>query len=104
VDSWLNEGHTYTVLEIYATLRGINYRLISEEPGTPGLHSARSFEVVNGHVPSSWVISIDSNGESMTMAPRSWLVEGFWEKFFDKDPEAMKSFEQESYKIATEEI
>jgi hypothetical protein len=104
LDSWLKEGHTYTVLEIYVDSRGINYRLISEESATPALHSSLLFEPVNSHVPSSWVISVENNGESITMAPRPWLIKGFWEKFFDNDLDALKIFKQESYKITSEEV
>jgi hypothetical protein len=102
-DAWLTAGAIYTVLAVHADALDIRYRLITEnELTTPAFHSAKLFEIVNDHIPHTWVINvgIDRSGASfLELAPAPWVAAGFWEKYFDGDPDARDTFDREREKI-----
>ena len=96
---WLKKGETYTVLSLYAEKMGVSYRILSGDPPTPVLHSAKIFEVLDGSIPSSWRVGINDAGEFMELTPEPWLEPGFWERYFDQDDQAIELFEQEVQKM-----
>jgi hypothetical protein len=101
-DPWLEPGEIYTVLCVEAGKDGVRYRISSAfPPFTPALHPAEFFEVISAKMPDSWVV--DVAGSFLDLSPQAWTESGFWERFFDNDPEAVRLFEVESYKIATAE-
>jgi len=44
-------------------------------------------------MPPNWVIKKDRNG-AYQISTRAWLQPGFWEKFFDRDPESVAVFKE----------
>jgi hypothetical protein len=88
---WLTIGRTYTVLEVSCPAgREPLLRLMADDGGTPSLHAAIQFKVVSEDLPPSWGAHIRADG-SILLSPREWGP-GFWERFFDGDPETVESF------------
>jgi hypothetical protein len=45
-------------------------------------------------IPPNWIVTIGDGGE-LEMAPARWTRSGFWESFYDGDPEAGSAFAEE---------
>ncbi len=90
--SWLTVGRTYTVLEIFAESNSVDFRLIGDDGKTPAYHDAQQFEVVTDAIPKEWCINFKP-GMYLELAPKRWSKDGFWEAYFNDDPEAVKAFD-----------
>jgi hypothetical protein len=96
--SWLRQGRDYVVLAIECSGRQQSeYRLAAEIENTPALFDTRLFEIVDGSLPWNWVATV--NGDGLEFQPATWAVAGFWERFFDGDVEAKRSYLEERQKI-----
>jgi hypothetical protein len=91
--SWLINGSVYHVLEVLHDREGVKFRILGEERTTPALHRADQFEMVTDTIPSCWVVSFKSN-TYLELSAVEWLRENFWTRFFDRDQEARKIFEE----------
>ena len=58
------------------------------------MFSGELFEIIDDRMPPNWVIKKDRNG-AYQISTRAWLQPGFWEKFFDRDPESVAVFKEE---------
>ena len=83
---WVTLGKTYSVLTIAALPEGIRVRFLADD-GSPVVWSGENFEVVEPMVPIGWAIRIDPLG--LTCGPPALIAPGFWERFFDGDPDAV---------------
>lgn len=96
VSSWLQQDREYDVLEIYAYPGGrVELRLASDDAGTPVLFDSAMFMTIDGSLPSNWEGRIGEGG-ILRLAPREWLEPGFWERYFDGDPDALGAYERGS--------
>jgi len=95
---WVKLGAIYQVLTIWVDERGVAFRIISERDESPGLHPLEMFEIVSPIIPPNWVIASPSPG-CLSLAPEPWTQKGFWERYFDFEPEALECFEREKAKI-----
>src|SRR5690348_5190973 len=76
---WLTIGKRYTVLAVgYHAGRGLLFRVMSDDGFTPIVADSRQFELVSSRLPSTWIGSLDKNGDLM-LAPNAWTRPGFWE-------------------------
>jgi hypothetical protein len=92
---WLTVGREYVVLEIVARPgRDVLFRVATDQSGSPGLWDSRLFRTVATDMPASWSAALDDNGV-VTIGPESWQRVGFWEAYFDGDPEAVRVYEDE---------
>ncbi len=101
---WLSIGKEYVVLaiEIYPG-KDILYRLVgNNENKRPALYDASQFEVVSDKIPSNWTIHQLKCG-LLDLSPKAWLTEGFWENFYDLEPEALETYKREARIIYEEE-
>lgn len=103
-DAWLTEGQIYIVLSIFSNEYGIQYRIMAGNVPIPALHPAYLFKVVNNYISSSWVINVGDDGSFLEMGPQAWQDPGFWENYFDDDPDAIKIFEKESYALCIDAL
>lgn len=98
--AWLTLDKEYHVLEVISEkTRGISYRLLSD--ASPAIFLAQGFEIVSGKLPSLWQAEIASGALYLTTPV--WSKVGFWERYFDDDPEAVRLFEEDREKIIRED-
>lgn len=92
---WLTLHREYLVLEFVAIpLRSLKVRVLADDGFTPILVDSAQFLAIDQRLPASWVCSITEGG-IVSMGPKAFLERGFWERFFDLDPDALKRFRQE---------
>lgn len=96
---WISVGTTYDVLTIELDRNGLwLVRLISDCANEVALFSIDGFEVVSQILAPSWVANWTADG-CFQLAPEAWLDVQFWERFYDRDPEAIRTFETELARI-----
>jgi hypothetical protein len=95
--AWAKVGGEYHVLSIWVEPGQTRLRLVGEEP-TPALFEPEMFEVVSPAIPPTWVVTSPKPG-CLSIAPDAWSGAGFWERFFDGEPEAVAAFKEEQAKI-----
>jgi hypothetical protein len=100
--SWLTIGETYHVLEIVQDQGRWLFRLMGDEPNGVALFAREQFEITTSKIPESWVPGWGKDG-FFELAPQAWGQIGFWEKYYDKNPEAVRIFEEERRKIISAE-
>ena len=62
------------------------------------LFRLEQFEVMTPKIPPTWVVAWSKNG-SFYLRPEHWNQPSFLERYYDKDPEAIRIFEEERRKI-----
>jgi hypothetical protein len=97
--SWLTIGNMYHVLEV---IQGSNkkwmIRLVGDGLNGVALFPLEEFEVVTHKLPDAWIIKWGKDG-FFQLTPELWSHAGFWERFYDKDSDAIRIFEEERKKI-----
>lgn len=96
--AWLKVGAVYPVLSIWIDAGQTRFRILGEE-AVPALFDPAMFEVVSGVLPSSWRITVPT-ADCISLSPEPWSEPGFWERFYDREPDAVACFEEERAKIA----
>lgn len=98
-DAWLTVGKVYDVLSFSVNDNGvIEYRLMADDGYTPALFRASQFTIVCSALPSNWIINCEQNSY-FELAPESWVQAGFWEEYFDREPNTVAIFETEKDRI-----
>lgn len=95
--AWAKVGAIYHVLSISIEPRRSLFRLVAEGE-SPALFDPEMFEIVSSVIPESWIIVSHTPG-CLSIAPKPWTRVGFWQEYFDRKPEALKSFEVERQRI-----
>lgn len=67
--------------------------LWSKKQATAALFSATEFVVSDATLPTQWIARIEPNGH-VELSPREWQTNGFWERYHNEDPAALKIFER----------
>lgn len=99
---WLTIGKVYHVLEVIQNSRGKwMFRLLGDEPNGPALFQFEEFEIVASKIPASWTIAWGKDG-FFELTPEAWRQTGFWEKYYDRNPDAIQVFEEEKRKLIDE--
>jgi hypothetical protein len=97
--SWLTVGKLYQVLAIELDNGGLwLLRLIGDGLNGVALFRLEDFEVISAKVSPSWVVCWKTDG-LFDLSPERWARPGFWEKFYDNSPEAVRIFEEEKKRI-----
>ena len=87
--SWLSVGKVYHVLSMnMEDGLPIKFQLIGNDGQTPAYHDANQFEIVTNNIPTGWVIDFMSQSH-FRLSPKAWSKPGFWEEYFDGEPEAV---------------
>lgn len=92
---WCTIGKIYDVLMILIEGGQAQLRLISDEREVPALFPLTDFEIVDGSLPANWIIAATTAGGGVALTPERWADVGFWEAFFNREPDALATFEQE---------
>ena len=64
--------------------------------------NASQFEILTKKIPSNWIISTGIF-EFLVIEPKNWHAPGFWDRYYEHDPEIIKIFKQEAKIIYDEE-
>jgi len=100
---YLKPGGEYVVLELHIKGDGASSLRIEHTPGElAGLFSGKYFEQVSHSIPSQWSVEIYQRG-GLSMGPKEWIADDFWERMMERDPEAELSFEATRDAIMAEE-
>ncbi|MEW6712318.1 MAG: hypothetical protein AB1403_21030 [Candidatus Riflebacteria bacterium] len=84
----LSPKQQYFVIGIEAD----DYRIINDH-GKPYLYPQKMFEIINSNEPSDWVTEYGDDGERYSY-PEILNRPGFFEDYFNGDPEAFSKFWQ----------
>ncbi len=97
--SWLTIDAEYHVVSLLAQPgRRVELQLLTDDGHSLAWFDSTAFITVDESVPETWEARIREGG-TLTFAPTSWLVPGFWEDYYDGDPEAVEIVETELSKI-----
>jgi hypothetical protein len=100
---WLTLGKLYNVLEV--VLDGPNrwlLRLAGDGEDAVGLFQLDQFEIVSAKIPSTWIARWNDRG-GFLLTTETWSQLGYWDRYYDRDPEARKAFEDERTRIVQED-
>src|SRR3954469_17358286 len=99
--AWLTVGKVYHVLSVLSDAQGrwLLRLLADSQPGV-GLFPLQQFEIVSSEIPRSWVVTWNKEGV-FELTTTAWSEPGFWERYFDCDPNAQAVFEREMAAIVT---
>lgn len=84
----LTIGNVYRVLGIEAD----DFRIINDD-GLPYLYPLALFTIVDKNEPDDWIVEYGADGERYAYPPKLNRV-GFFEDFFDDDPQTILTFHQ----------
>jgi hypothetical protein len=86
-------GDEYIVIEMVASPgRYVELRL-HQTGGAPALWTSEMFETTDESIPSNWTAEVSGAG-FLSIRPGRWR-RGFWERYFNDEPEAVALFEEE---------
>jgi hypothetical protein len=101
---WLTIGKEYLVLGIYLPFAGtLMFRLLGDDGATPALHDASQFEVISGFLPSEWKVEMVPR-KYLSLEPEPWLAPGFWDAYFNLDPDAKAVFDRSFKRMVEEQV
>lgn len=93
--AWVRLDTEYPVLSILAAPGGkVHLQILTDDGQSAGWFDAAMFMTSDASVPPNWIAKIGDSGE-LEMAPARWTRSGFWESFYDSDPEARSAFAEE---------
>lgn len=86
----------YVVLSIVADPDGsLQFQIMTDDRHTPAWFDSVMFLTTDAGIPPNWTVRVGGGGV-LDLAPAKWLIPGFWEAYFDDDPEAVQVFDYES--------
>lgn len=91
---WITVDREYTVVAVAAQVAGRVQVQLLNDTNSLGWFDADCFLTVDPAIPANWSARIGEGG-ALEMAPSAWLEEGFWERYYDADPDAQESVERE---------
>jgi len=97
--SRLSIGSIYPVLEVIQdTHHRWLLRVIGDGANGIAIFGLDQFEIVSAKVPNVWITKWNSQG-GFSLTTEAWGRPGYWERYYDRDPEAHRVFEEEKAKI-----
>ena len=92
-------GSIYPVLEVIQdTHHRWLLRLPGDGPNGVAIFGRDQFETVSARIPNVWIAKWNTQG-GFALTTEAWAQPGYWERYYDRDPEARKVFEEEKAKI-----
>jgi hypothetical protein len=100
---WLTLGKVYDVLTLtFGTQQKWLLRLVGDGLNGVALFPLDQFEIVSQKIPAPWIVTWNSK-EIFEMTTETWSQPGYWERYYDRDPEALKVFDEEKAKITQDD-
>ena len=103
---WLKRGKEYVVFLLNISSKsGMEVCIQTEHHNELGFFSLNGFEIISRKIPSSWVTTIQDIGDEkiITMLPKSWEYDSFFEDVDDEKPAAVALFNKEAEIMYREE-
>jgi|KBSSwiStaDraftv2_1062776.scaffolds.fasta_scaffold2194133_1 hypothetical protein len=100
--SWLTLGRVYGVLEVVVDGERWLVRIVGDAPNGVALFRLDEFAILSAVVPGSWTVNWH-NARLLILGPAAWQKPGFWERYLDQDPEAMRVFDEECRRVVNSE-
>lgn len=94
VSSWLTVGGIYPVVSMLFRSSPTPQVQVHDDSGGPSWWRRSMFAQVTGSIPRNWAVQMKQDG-SVRFAPSRFVVEGFWESFFDGDAGAEAIYAEE---------
>jgi hypothetical protein len=92
LQGWLLKGKQYVVLSVEEYSRDLpGLRVESEDSGQPVVFKASLFALVDGSIPKCWR-ALAMSGGFVELGPEEFGEPGFWERCFDREPEALGAY------------
>jgi hypothetical protein len=92
---WITVGSTYDILEVlWVRDRGWLLRLVGDGENGVALFQLEMFDIVDRQIPSNWVATWHDEA-FFSLCPEPWSRPGFWERYYDHDPDAIQTFKEE---------
>ncbi|MGJ9422940.1 hypothetical protein [Aeromicrobium sp. CF3.5] len=91
---WITLHREYVVASVGAQAPGRVQLQLVNDTGSLGWFDANCFLTVDSAIPENWSARVVEGG-ALELAPQAWLASGFWEKYYDGDPDARESVDQE---------
>lgn len=91
---WVTVDREYPVVAVAADPGNRVQLQLLNDASSLGWFDADCFLTLDDSIPDNWTARIGEGGK-FDMAPRAWLEEGFWERYYDADPSAQESVERE---------
>jgi hypothetical protein len=102
-NGWLTIGKEYVVLAIEAAPgREVNLQFVGDDGSVPAIRSSVQFVTTSSTLPSNWQVEVRQGGY-LRLAPASWLRSGFWDDYFDRQPDAVAEFDAQRRRIEAED-
>lgn len=93
--SWVAVHSVYPVLALLAKSDGrVQLLITTDEPHSYGWFDALYFRTVDESMPANWIARVHPGG-LLEIAPSAWMEVGFWESYYDADPEAERVLKRE---------
>ena len=83
----------YVVLSVESFVDEIWFRVVCEDNELPVLFRASLFDVVDKRMPPCWQV-LDVQANAIELGPAVFGEPGFWERYFDREPEALLEFQR----------
>lgn len=92
---WLAPGSEYVVVSVMNDGRGpAKLQLVDLDGIRLAWFEASAFLLVESAIPEHWVASLGDGG-LLELGPPAWLELGFWESYYDDEPEAVNAVRAE---------
>jgi hypothetical protein len=97
--SWLTIGRVYDVLEVLQDIHSRwLLRVIGNGVSGVALFPLEQFEIVSRKMPTAWAPFWNTHG-GFALTTEVLAQAGFWEAYYERDPAALRAFEDERKKI-----
>lgn len=96
---WITVGANYRVAALLAVPNSrIELQIIADDGFSLAWFDSSLFLTVDSSIPKSWTVRVNDAG-AVEFAPAAWLVDGFWESYYDGDAIAARAVESELEKL-----
>jgi hypothetical protein len=96
--TWMTLGKVYHVLSISCETQQ-KLRLIGDGLNGVALFPLDDFEIVSSKIPAAWIVVWDSSRRYFALTTEAWNQPGFWDRYYERDPTAIRIFDEENEKI-----
>ena len=101
--TWLRVDGEYVVVGILAVPgRRVELQVVDDVEQAPSWWDSEMFMTTDARVPANWVAQVGEGG-AVRLGPARWLAPDFWESYFDREPEAIKVFNEELARMLADE-